>query len=321
MSRELPLYQGATPQAPQQQMQGPGFTPQVQPMGGMLDAAVQSGFMAVEQYAELKDFGSSQQVEYQRRLNDKQMREEFENKMRIPWGEEGSFYDSEGNRKEDEVKAFIGRWQEENNKIPRPFWLAKNAMRDEGDLMQANSALETRVSLMTLDTEAKNRKQAFLDNYDLAIEQKDWPGAYRAIDRAEESNQITRARGDEMRLQVDKTSFSLQFADLAATNPSGAYDLLYSEEYKNLFSPAEREEMRRRLAARRDSDGNNFYRSFVLTKPDSGNEKGSGKKSGNTLAQSGLFTGQEIRWGTLMQAGKGHMIINEIRAEAINEAR
>lgn len=253
MSRELPLYQGATPQAPQQQMQGPGFTPQVQPMGGMLDAAVQSGFMAVEQYAELKDFGSSQQVEYQRRLNDKQMREEFENKMRIPWGEEGGFYDSEGNRKEDEVKAFIGRWQEENNKIPRPFWLAKNAMRDEGDLMQANSALETRVSLMTLDTEAKNRKQAFLDNYDLAIEQKDWPGAYRAIDRAEESNQITRARGNEMRLQVDKKSFSLQFADLSATNPDLAAEMINRGELDRYFSAAEQDDLMRSLRRQDDS--------------------------------------------------------------------
>lgn len=161
MSRELPLYQGAVPQSPQQQMQGPGFTPHVQPMGGMLDAAVQAGLGAGEQYAELKDFGESQQAEHQRRLNDLQMRDEFESKIRLPWGAEGGFYDSEGNRREDEVNAFIIKWQEKNNKIHRPFWLAKNAMREKGDLMQANDALASRVDLMTLDAEAKTGSRRF----------------------------------------------------------------------------------------------------------------------------------------------------------------
>lgn len=199
------MYQGVTPQTPQQQMQGPGFTPQVQPMGGMLDAAVQAGFGVVEQYAELKDFGASQQAEHQRRLNDQQMREEFESKMQLPWGAEGGFYDSEGNRKDDEVSAFVNRWQEENNKIPRPFWLAKNAMRDEADLMQANDALASRVGLMTLDAEFKNRQQAFQDNYDLAVEQEDWAGVNRTIDRAVEAGQITRMRGEVMRLKMSRT--------------------------------------------------------------------------------------------------------------------
>lgn len=205
MSRELPLYQGVTPQTPQQQMQGPTFTPRVQPIGGMLEAAVQAGFGTVEQYAELRDFGASQQAEHQRRLNDQQMREEFESKMRLPWGAEGGFYDSEGNRKDDEVSAFINRWQEENNKIPQPFWQAKNAMRDEADLMQANDALASRVGLMTLDAEFKNRQQAFQDNYDLAVEQEDWAGVNRTIDRAVKAGQITRTRGEVMRLKMSRT--------------------------------------------------------------------------------------------------------------------
>lgn len=247
------MYQGAAPQTPQQQMQGPGFTPRVQPMGGMLEAAVQAGFGTVEQYAELRDFGESQQAEYQRRLNDQQMREEFESKMQLPWGSEGGFYDSEGNRKEDEVKAFIGRWQEENNKIPRPFWLAKNALRDEGDLMQANGALESRVGLMTLDAEARNRKQAFQDNYDLAVKQKDWTGAHRVIERAVEAGQITRSRGDEMRLKVGKTSFSLQFADLAATNPDLAAEAINRGELDGHFSAAEQDDLMRSLRRQDDS--------------------------------------------------------------------
>lgn len=253
MSRELPLYQGATPQTPQQQMLGPGFTPHVQPMGGMLDAAVQAGLGAGEQYAELKDFGASQQAEHQRRVHDQQMRKEFESRLRLPWGSEGSFYDSEGNRREDEVNAFIIKWQEKNNRIPRPFWLEKNAMRDEGDLMQANDALASRVELMTLDAEAKNRKQAFQDNYDLAVEQEDWPGAHRVIDRAVEAGQITRARGDEMRLKVDKTSVLHHFENLAATNPDLAADMINRGELDGYFSAAEQDEMMRSLRRQDDN--------------------------------------------------------------------
>ena len=253
MSRELPLYQGATPQAPQQQMQGPGFTPHVQPMGGMLDAAVQAGLGAGEQYAELKDFGASQQAEHQRRVHDQQMRKEFESRLRLPWGSEGSFYDSEGNRREDEVNAFIIKWQEKNNSIPRPFWLEKNAMRDEGDLMQANDALASRVELMTLDAEAKNRKQAFQDNYDLAVEQEDWPGVHRVIDRAVEAGQITRARGDEMRLKVDKTSALHHFKNLAATNPDLAAEMINRGELDGYFSAAEQDEMMRSLRRQDDN--------------------------------------------------------------------
>lgn len=247
------MYQGATPQTPQQQMQGPGFTPHVQPMGGMLDAAVQAGLGAGEQYAELKDFGASQQTEHQRRVHDQQMRKEFESRLRLPWGSEGSFYDSEGNRREDEVKAFIIKWQEKNNGIPRPFWLEKNAMRDEGDLMQANDALASRVELMTLDAEAKNRKQAFQDNYDLAVEQEDWPGAHRVIDRAVEAGQITRARGDEMRLKVDKTSALHHFKNLAATNPDLAADMINRGDLDGYFSAAEQDEMMRSLRRQDDN--------------------------------------------------------------------
>ncbi len=247
------MYQGAVPQSPQQQMQGPGFTPHVQPMGGMLDAAVQAGLGAGEQYAELKDFGESQQAEHQRRLNDLQMRDEFESKIRLPWGAEGGFYDSEGNRREDEVNAFIIKWQEKNNKIHRPFWLAKNAMREKGDLMQANDALASRVDLMTLDAEAKNRKQAFQDNYDLAVEQKDWSGAHRVIERAVEAGQITRGRGDEMRLKVDKTSALLNFKNLAATNPDLAAEMINRGELDGYFSAAEQDEMMRSLRRQDDN--------------------------------------------------------------------
>jgi len=313
------LYQGATPQTPQQQMQGPGFTPHVQPMGGMLDAAVQAGLGAGEQYAELKDFGASQQAEHQRRVHDQQMRKEFESRLRLPWGSEGSFYDSEGNRREDEVNAFIIKWQEKNNGIPRPFWLEKNAMRDEGDLMQANDALASRVELMTLDAEAKNRKQAFQDNYDLAVEQEDWPGVHRVIDRAVEAGQITRARGDEMRLKVDKTSALHHFKNLAATNPGGAYDFLDSDYCQSLFAPYERDEMRRNSARKaRPAAADSFFSSFVLTRKKG---KGTSGTKDDGPEWTGFYTARECGWIRAFQAGRADEARPQIAAAAAEEAR
>lgn len=269
MSRELPLYQGATPQTPQQQMQGPGFTPHVQPMGGMLDAAVQAGLGAGEQYAELKDFGASQQTEHQRRVHDQQMRKEFESRLRLPWGSEGSFYDSEGNRREDEVKAFIIKWQEKNNGIPRPFWLEKNAMRDEGDLMQANDALASRVELMTLDAEAKNRKQAFQDNYDLAVEQEDWPGAHRVIDRAVEAGQITRARGDIMLLDLRDTALMARARKQSEEDPVAFWNELDDDGSPYAALPFSKRMQLQRLAS---LSMQGFSRSFVKS-VETGNAK------------------------------------------------
>ena len=269
MSRELPLYQGATPQSPQQQMQGPGFTPHVQPMGGMLDAAVQAGLGAGEQYAELKDFGASQQTEHQRRVHDQQMRKEFESRIRLSWGSEGSFYDSEGNRREDEVKAFIIKWQEKNNGIPRPFWLEKNAMRDEGDLMQANDALASRVKLMTLDAEAKNRKQAFQDNYDLAVEQEDWPGAHRVIDRAVEAGQIKRARGDIMLLDLRDTALMARARKQSEEDPVAFWNELDDDGSPYAALPFSKRMQLQRLAS---LSMQGFSRSFVKS-VETGNAK------------------------------------------------
>jgi len=300
-------------------MQGPGFTPHVQPMGGMLDAAVQAGLGAGEQYAELKDFGASQQAEHQRRVHDQQMRKEFESRLRLPWGSEGSFYDSEGNRREDEVNAFIIKWQEKNNGIPRPFWLEKNAMRDEGDLMQANDALASRVELMTLDAEAKNRKQAFQDNYDLAVEQEDWPGVHRVIDRAVEAGQITRARGDEMRLKVDKTSALHHFKNLAATNPGGAYDFLDSDYCQSLFAPYERDEMRRNSARKaRPAAADSFFSSFVLTRKKG---KGTSGTKDDGPEWTGFYTARECGWIRAFQAGRADEARPQIAAAAAEEAR
>ena len=285
MSRELPLYQGAVPQSPQQQMQGPGFTPHVQPMGGMLDAAVQAGLGAGEQYAELKDFGESQQAEHQRRLNDLQMRDEFESKIRLPWGAEGGFYDSEGNRREDEVNAFIIKWQEKNNKIRRPFWLAKNAMREKGDLMQANDALASRVDLMTLDAEAKNRKQAFQDNYDLAVEQKDWSGAHRVIERAVEAGQITRGRGDIMLLDLRDTALMARAQQQSEEDPVAFWNELDDDDGPYAVLPSSKRTKLQRLAS---LSMQGFSRSFVKS-VETGNakaEKIPGSKTSTTSTGS-----------------------------------
>lgn len=55
------------------------------------------------------------------------------------------------------------------------------------------------------------------------------------IERAVEAGQITRGRGDEMRLKVDKTSALLNFKNLAATNPDLAAEKINRGELDGLF--------------------------------------------------------------------------------------
>lgn len=273
------------------------------------------------QYQRMKDFG--EQTRLEGRMND--LASEFEQEMtRRLWfarGHELSFYDRDGRLKESALNTFVRNYEGKFRELKGSFVSQEEAARFGARQQDVMRRLQGRASELVLKGQIQESRQAFEEGLKGDLLRRDYVTARDRYAQAHQAGIITDTAMRNGVFKVDKSEALLNFENLAATNQGGAYDLLYSEGYKDLFSPAEREEMRRRLAARRDSDGNNFYRSFVLTKPDSGNEKGGGKKSSNALAQSGLFTEQEIRWGTLMQTGKGGMVINEVRAEAINEAR
>lgn len=200
--QELPLYQGARPQAPQQQMPTMPQLPHVQGMGQIVDNAISQGMQALMDYSDLHDFGVEQEAERQRRENDDKMQLEFQRRMELAPGAEGGFYNAEGHLDEDALQAFAGSWQEKNDQIARPFWLRKNAMRADAGIQQHNGNLGSRVLLMAAKKESEHRERLFQDNFALAYERGDVAGGAALVSRAVEAGQITSSRGELMKLKL-----------------------------------------------------------------------------------------------------------------------
>lgn len=223
--RSLPLYNGATPQAPQQHFQAPPSAPHVQHMGGLLDSAINAGIKTFEKYEDICDTATDNRVEHELRKNDDAMEIEFQQKMNLPWGADGSFFTSEGRRNDDNINAFISSWQEKNQQIARPYWSKTRAMRSEAECSRVNDNFRSKIRAMVLDAENKNNKQNFHDNYELAIKQGDFAGAANAIARAVSAGYISPKRGEIMRLDLAKrgvksgveSNHSIQLGDTSYT--------------------------------------------------------------------------------------------------------
>lgn len=288
--------------------------------------AIQRGAAAmdetVKQYFKIQDFGEDQRVESEVRNTLTDFETEFKRRASLASGSSSeALYDSDGSLREGAVQDLADEYARKIDEIQGGFVLPESRMKSDAMRQRISSGMTMDAYRQAVGLSIKRTKEAFKEGLEGDLLRKDYDSARQRYTNAHQASVIDEAAMKNGIYQVDRADASGRFDNLAATNPSGAYDLLNSEDYKNLFSPAELESMRRGLAARRDSDANDFFKSFVLTKPDAGDGKKSKKEGGNALAQSGLFTANEIRWGTLMQAGKGGMVINEIRSEAIDEAR
>lgn len=204
MNGELPLYQGAMPQAAQQQFARLPQLPRMQMFGRQLDNAIAAGLEAVDKFADLHDFGVRQEAEHRMRQNEWEMQQEFERKCALAPGAEGSFFAADGHLNEDAVAVFSDKWQQRNREVARPYWKRENAMRGEEDVLARNDQLAGNVGLGLLKMESRHREQVFNDNYDLAMAQGDMTGACRIVDDAVVSGQITSARGQVMKLNLAK---------------------------------------------------------------------------------------------------------------------
>lgn len=219
---EIPLYNGAVPQAPQVQLPQVPEMPHVQGNGEMINRAIDQVTDVVHRYAQLRDFGVRQQVEHRQRELDLQMQQDFERRAELPWGAEGSFFSADGQLDDDAVAAFTQSWQQKNNDLPDGYWLTENAMRSDAERQARNDQMVSRVTLQLLDRESKNRAQAFKDNFDLALAQGDSLGACRIVDDAVASGQVTPARGQLMKIQVGRSSLMRRVSGGGGVNVGGS---------------------------------------------------------------------------------------------------
>ena len=193
--KELPLYNGEAPQAPQVQVQKPGAIPALPMWGQNVSAAINAVGDALIQYGELEDYGTAAEIGRKRKELAERANRDFTEKARLPWGAEGSFYNEDGTRNEDEIRAFAAKWEEENEKLGTGrFWLRKNALRaaEEKEDFSVGFALE--VDKNILRGEQENRETLFRDNYDLCVAKEDYAGAAEEVDKAVAGGMITKAR-------------------------------------------------------------------------------------------------------------------------------
>lgn len=225
MSFNLPLYEGARPQSPQQQWQELPALPHVQGFGEALDHAVSQGVKALLDYSELHDFGVEQENVRRQREIDESMQSEFDRRMELAPGAKGGFYNEEGHLDEEELKGFSASWQEKRAGLARPFWLRKNAMRAEEGLRLSNDELNGRVFLLAAKQEGEKRARLFQENFSTALERGDALGAMGLVNRAREAQQITDGQARALRRQVACMTARSSAAEAREAGPEATREL------------------------------------------------------------------------------------------------
>lgn len=283
MARELQLYQGAVPQEAQVRVQAPAAVPQTPLVGDALDAAINRGLDVVDKFTRLKDFGTGQQVELQQARLKEEMQQEFQQRSQLPWGAEGSFYTEGGQRNMDELGAFTQKWRERNDAIARPFMRRDSAMQAEEARQRANLDIDLGVSRLALQQELENNKQAFNDNYDLAVAQGDYGRAVDVLNRAVADGQITATRGEVMKLKLARSQARSQGAEARSVNMGGVE---YSGASAALAAQAMRDGS---FAAFSDEDGDTVAGGDTAAVGDGGAGGGSGELPLTLGGASGLL--------------------------------
>ncbi len=211
--RELPVYNGSMPQAPQQRFVQVQPAPKVESNGAVIDRAVEVATEAANKVIDLHDFGEGQKAELERRKNENRMEEALRKKMALPYDDPESFYLPDGRLDEDKVNAFVNEWQQLNHNVQSDFWRDRNAMRDAYRREADNEALGHGVRTALLDHELKMRRQVFEENLSLASERKDWAGMRRSLDDALRGGQLSKKDYEKRKLQVDEMEYKANQGD------------------------------------------------------------------------------------------------------------
>lgn len=198
------MYEGAVSQMGEQRFAEPPQLGHVKGFGRELDAAIEGGLKVAEQYAELHDFGTRQEVAAKRAELEEEREAEWARRSALANGAEGSFWTEEGNLNEEAISEFTSKYAERDAQIERPYWLRRNAMRDAEATQNAQQAVSKQVRLAAVREEARRRKDAFETNLELAIRKENWGGANELLRDGVASGQMTKAEAELAKLKMDK---------------------------------------------------------------------------------------------------------------------
>lgn len=206
MPREFSLYRGAVPQAPQRhQASMPDIAPA--PMrGAQLDRAIGSAERVALQYSDLHDLGVQQKEELALKDLEARRDADFNSRMNLKWGEEGSFYNEDGTRNENAEAEFVAKWQAENDKIPRNYWLGKNRMQGEARQGEVRMKIANGLSSELQEQELRNVRAVWQDNYEAEMARGNHGTARSMIDEAVQRGLLRPSQGELMKVRLSKAA-------------------------------------------------------------------------------------------------------------------
>lgn len=314
------MYSGARTQL------GDGVSPFAIPNIG-IDAsqkAIQRGAVTldetVKQYFKIQDFGEEQRLESEVRGLQSKFDVEFKRRASLaPGSSSQALYDSDGTLRESVLQDLSDEYAGKIGELRGGFVLPESRMKSDAMRQRVgDSFLHTAYQKAAL-LGIQRTRQAFDEGLKGDLLRKDYAAARERYAQANQAGLITETAMRNGLFQVDQADAIGRFDNLAAQQPQQAYDLLDSEEYKDLFSPAELHAMRRKLASQaRPAAAGSFFNSFVLTRK---KDKGKSGTKNDGPEWTGFFTTKECEWIRAIEAGKGAVVRPQVAAAAAEEAR
>jgi len=174
--------------------------------GAQLDRAIGSAERVALQYSDLHDLGVQQKEELALKDLEAKRDADFRSRMELPWGEEGSFYNSDGTRNENAEAEFVAKWQAENDKIPRNYWLGKNRMQGDARHAEVQRKIADGLSSELQEQETKNIRAVWQDNYEAEMARGNHGTARSMIDEAVQRGLLRPSQGELMKVRLSKAA-------------------------------------------------------------------------------------------------------------------
>lgn len=315
MTREMPIYQGAMPQAPRVNLQGMPELGGVPGNGAAVDRAIAGVERAVGAYAELHDAGELQRVASKRHENREKMDLELEAAAAAPRDSDDGLFRADGTLNQDRYEQIVDKYRQENEKISASFMLRENRQQFDIGRDAEHEDIPLRAGKFVALKEIANTKEVFADNYRLAMEQGRYGDAKEIARQGGAAGVTTPSLAEVLAFNAEKEAVKDEWQTMLETNPEELYDRMQRGEYNDVTTPAEQAEVlhtiRRRRAEREPVE---FTKSFWS------DPAARGKKDGGP-EYTGLYTLQECQWINAIGEGKGDLVKQEMEYAAIDEAR
>lgn len=265
-------------------------------------------------FVKLKDAGVAQDEERQLRLIRSESEIALHNATQLAPGSEGSLFNTDGTRNDTVFNNICFESAKKIQDINSSY--IDPVKHFESEEKRKNVALDigTRGNMLIARHGIQASRQAYADNYNLAMQAGDFEAARQSNILAAESGSITRAAAMQELFKINKTEGLYTLQNMP---PQERWEQLNSGAFDHILSPMEQEKLRKETQAQTSaSRRDDFFHSFTLT------PKSQLKKNSKNAEPefTGMFSEQECQWIKEIQAGNSNNVEPAIQSAAIEEA-